>query len=379
MLTATHAERKWQENMALGAAVVYVLNCLLYTQPAAPMWEPLRKYVPMRVANPEDPLWDSDLSEAEDVQRASIGHDQGLFFFGMIHSDRDIFRLSRHHIVPLNDIVRLYDEPSDLTLRARFGGHGVIEAPRCRSNPLRHNNRMVKTSRITTMRAEPIPVIDFGLTAREIPIAAGLDISGPDADAEVAQPDEPNGMDERLSNIWYQMLFDVIRKAPNPRDTALPSYINLSPMEHSEIEEEMYKVFEIPFRNMRYKVVDAQYWQVTMFDRFFPRQNATIPARQQNFKGCDYFEQFTALMGSVSKQDSEAIRAALLPRWKGLYWMPITSSDRMWVTRKANTSSFTTVPENHNQAAPQIAINPFVYRYGRSVVKLRGAPDPNPE
>lgn len=378
MQTARPAERSWSENLGLGLGVVYVLNALLYTTPKGTLWAALETHVPMRVPDEDDPMYDSDVDDFENVAMEPIGDGQGLYFFGALHTDRTIMRLSRHHIIPINDIVRLYGETTDVELRAHFGTVGVTQERR-RAHPQRRQNKMTLTSRVDRSRVEPIPVLDFGMAARQVPMATGLHITGPDADAAVAEEAEPDGLDARLSRIWYQMLFDVIKKAPNPRSAVLPSYIEMTPLEHTEIEEDVFKTFAIPFRNLRYKVVDPHYWQVTMFDRFFPAKGTVLPATLQNFNSCQYFRTFTALMGNVSQADSEAIRSALRPRWKMLYWMPVTASDRMWLTRTANTGSFTTLPANHIDAAPQVALNPFVYRHGQSQVRLRGPVDQYPE
>ena len=379
MKSALPAERAWGESMALGAAVIYVLNALLYTAPDAAMWAPLETHVPMRIPVETAEGYNSDNIDVENDVMQPIGNNQGLYFFGTLNTDRTIFRLSREHLIPMKDIVRLYGESTDYALRAHFGTAGVTQERRRPAHPDRRNNKMILTSRVETSRVEPIPVLDFGMDARQIPMAAGLQITGPDAEAEAAEEDKPDGLDARLSKIWYQMLFDVIKKAPNPRSSALPSYLEMTPEEHTEIEEDVYKTFSLPFRNLRYRVVEAHYWQVTMFDRFFPPRGTVLPATLQNFKACQYFKDFTALMGQVTRADSEAIRNALRPRWKSLYWLPVTSSDRMWLTRTANTGAFTTLPEDHIDTAPQIALNPFVYRHGRSVVKLRGPVDQYPE
>ncbi|EPS92583.1 hypothetical protein FOMPIDRAFT_1056731 [Fomitopsis schrenkii] len=214
---------------------------------------------------------------------------------------------------------------------------------------------------------------------RELRMAGGVDISGPDVEAAVAEVEEPDGMDARLSNFWFQMLFDVMRKAPNPRSCVLPSYMDMKPIECTQIEEDFFKTFELPFRQVRYKVVEFDYWQNTMFNRFFPPRSSVLPPNLQNFPSCQYFKDYTALMGHVTKADSVEIRNALRERWNRLYWLPITGYDRMWVTRTTMSGHHVTLPDGYNRSAPQIAFNPLYFKHGETLVTLRGAVDQYPE
>lgn len=368
----------WPESLALGAATIYVLNALLYTAPDAAMWNPMTTHVQMREVDEDDPGYLSDEEPVwEDLDMQPTGLEQGLFFFGQLVNDNGFFRLSRHHIIPMDDIVRLYGMEDLFALRARFQAAGVV-TQRVIPNASRRNNRMVMTRRFTSSRHEPAPVLNFGIDDQDVEMALGVDISGPDVEAEGVREAEPNSMNERLSKIWYQMLFDVMRKAPNPSSVHLPSFAETTPTEQTEIEETFYKTHELPFRLARCKRVTLEYWDNDMFNRFFPPQGSAIAARLQNFRSCQYFTDFTALMGYVTREHSVTIRNALKMKWQQLYWMPLPSSDRMWNTRQAMTGHHFVLPVTCAAPAPQIALNPRFCAEGQAVATLRGAVDQYP-
>lgn len=200
---------------------------------------------------------------------------------------------------------------------------------------------------------------------------AGQGISGDDAEVgEADARNEENDMDARLSAIWCQFLNDLMAKSPNPRLRSEASYNILTVAQQGNINEDLYKSLELPFSQVRYRLVTAGYWR-TIFERLFPPRGTVLKVALQNYRQCQYFEDFIALCDGVSARDAQVIQKAAWNRFKHLTWMPMTSNERIWISRSAISGAHVKLPPGLTGPAPQIAINPNRLFYGHISLAAR--------
>ncbi|KAI0091820.1 hypothetical protein BDY19DRAFT_875179, partial [Irpex rosettiformis] len=92
----------------------------------------------------------------------------------------------------------------------------------------------------------------------------------------------------------------------------------------------------LPFTAVQLKMATISTWDTTFFNRFFPlkpERDHSSQLRRQNFDKCSYFLEWHTLIARLPLEDVKKIRAALLPWWRTLIWLPYSGSDRMWDTR----------------------------------------------
>lgn len=356
---APAVHRRWLESFALGAGIIYVMNSLFYTPDTGAAWQSLAKHSAMRIPDDTDPTYNSQEEDVVEIPMQEIGDRQGLFFFGQLIRDRGTLRLSRFHLLPTKDLCTLYGEDSEFNLRSHFQTASIRREPAPKPVQRRFTNNASHTTRVTDSHMVPIPEIDFGLTARGVEFRRNGGISGPDAEVDSDDEDGDNDtMDQRVSKLWLQMLDDVlVGKGPNPRRHTQASYGSLSATDRHEVSEEMFKCFRLPFSVARYREASPSHWTL-MFTRFFPEPGTTLPHAMQHFPACRYFQDYRAMISQMEKNDVKILRRALRQRWDGLYWMPYTGVDRMWVTRNVVGAQTFTLPPEWKGAAPQVGLNP---------------------
>lgn len=89
--------QQWMECLVLGAATVYILNCLFYTPDTGSCWRSVMEHMLMRIINMENEGYNSE-DKMEDMPMLCVSLRQGLFFFGQIVEDHHMLRLSWHHL-----------------------------------------------------------------------------------------------------------------------------------------------------------------------------------------------------------------------------------------------------------------------------------------
>ena len=369
---ASPGVRSWTESLTLGAGIIYIMNALFYTPDTGAAWRSLASCVTMNIPDEDASGYNSDESHLSRIPMKDIDGGQGLFFFGKLVEDHGLFRLTRHYPLPTKDLLKLYGEDNMFNLRAHFQSSAIRRGPAPRPQLRRFTNNTSHTTRITESRVEPIPDIDFGLTARGIEFTNTTAMTGPDVEQEFDDDDDgPENMDQRVSALWYQMLHDVlVGKGPNPRSHNLASYASLEIEERGQVGEEIFKSFCLPFSTVRYRLAPAMHWSI-MFDRFFPPPQTTLPHTMQGFPACRYFQDYNAMISQMERNDIKTLRKALKDRWDGLHWMPYTGADRMWVTRAAAGKQAVVLPPDWKGPAPLVALN---MRFTRGVytVELAG-------
>lgn len=341
--------------------MVYVLNSLLRTQPTGGLWTAISSDVQMQVLDRNDPENENHLLDPEDAPMVPIGTRQGLFFFAHIMMDKGCMRLSNIHLIPTGDIVHMYEESNMYNLIAHFGG-SIITVEAVKSHPNRIPNKQMKTSSVEQVRGGKIPTLAFGLQAQGIVPQVGQGIAGDDVDmVDLSSEEEDEGnIDKHLSTIWYQFLFDMIQKSPNSRLATGASYGTLGVLARANINEKLFKEYQLPFNVVRWKKVDPSYWR-TIFDRLFTRRGTVVKKSFQGLRQCRYWKLYVSLIDGLTPGEAMKVRKALRKRFDKLSWMTMTGSDRVWTTRPDMSGAHSTIPKNLQTPAPQIAINPMMY------------------
>ncbi|CAL1698688.1 unnamed protein product [Somion occarium] len=179
-----------------------------------------------------------------------------------------------------------------------------------------------------------------------------------DSDDEVAQPGNP---DVILQGIWRQFPADVLSKAPNPKNGNLPGYLRMTAENRLHATTAIFKSNNLTnvIAPVQVKLCDAEFWDVTLFNRYFPPKGAQLPRTLQNFRQCVYFKEWLNLMDKLNERNAGIVRDRVQREFHKLLWLPYGGSDRMWQTRL--DSKFRQFPADGERVpCPQIGLNPAV-------------------
>ncbi|KAH9931385.1 uncharacterized protein B0H18DRAFT_832582, partial [Fomitopsis serialis] len=166
-------------------------------------------------------------------------------------------------------------------------------------------------------------------------------------------------VEQRVTRLWEQFKYDLIDKAPGPRDKRQPSYMIVSQEERVNAPDALFQSPELPFSQVRVIKVERDHWRTKMFDRYFPLPNVPINHALQNFTNCTYWKLWGGLVGGrTTPVNVNLIRGAVFRLYDELLWLPYTESDRIWTTKTTTAMRANRIPCDSDAPAPLLAINP---------------------
>jgi hypothetical protein len=314
---------------------------------------------------PTDGSGDDDFSSDEDMESHPTMYERGLYFISDVMTTDKVFRIpNKRHMDPRN-LAYLYRMECLAALQQVFNVPQVM-LEKTPANHTRISNRRTTTINADFVRDDDIavPHVEFGLLDRGVTIRPRMRPTGPDVDenAEFSDGAEPEGdIDSIMRKIWSQFPFDVFNKGPNKKASTANSHIIINPRDAGNVTIDVFKTLDLSriFTHIQAKTVDKAFWGGVLFDRFFPPKSAQAQARGklQNFPYMGYYRTWTDIKGRMSNTNVEVVRDALRIEWNKLYWVPFAASDRMWATKRMQTSGWTMHPSSHSGPSPHIAIN----------------------
>jgi hypothetical protein len=201
-------------------------------------------------------------------------------------------------------------------------------------NPIRTNNKTQRTRRYDPPDDAP-PQTLFHLRARGIELLPPVRDDGSDLenDGGGREEREQRDVDEQLTNLWLQFIFDVTQKAANRKRTDEDGYCKLSAEERLAATDDLYKNLRLSdfFNDCQWREASGDEWNAA-FDHLFPLGEKI--GKVQNYKPCTYFKTWTAIKeGAGDTETLETIRRALKAKFNTLLWFPCAQADRIWPTR----------------------------------------------
>jgi hypothetical protein len=377
--------RSMDSIMALGAICIYMSNAS-FTRPAEGFgWEDLIEISCQQVL--EDPDDDAD---DEDAPTVPILYDRGTYFICDIVLNRNpaFFRMPVQRTFDADSMARIYHKTSVDDIRASFTWSTAPLSKRLPNPDRTQNRKKRKTRDVDDIREPDRQRLRLDTEIRGVRIKPAVRLVGRDVDLHVidgGDEREFNGagdneqgertVNERAAKIYEQFFLDIIEEAPNRRSAELGSYLTIPVDMRGELARpELLQTAELPFELAQYCVCTPEQWEMH-FDRLFP-VSATAAARspgRQNYGKCTYYSDYLALARVISVKSLAKTRRALRVEFDKLVWVPYTQWDRIWSTRKMDTSSWKALPSG-TKGGPLIGINP---RRARERVTLRAFDQPH--
>ena len=311
---------------------------------------------------------------------------QGMFFLADATMDRAggwwrIYNGSENdHLPELRNLLFLYGAKSFMWLRFKMG----TIPNRQQGHDSRTQNRSGTTQRVTDVNRDfVIPDHGLGLDADEIRLHRyGEGLFGILPDEEAEGRNYANGdVSDMVNTILAQFAADVIQNAPNRKALNGATYLTLPLADRPFVTLALFKQAQVPLDCMWAKVVSANFWNETQFERLFPAKGSPQFNRQrQNFSRSEYLMKWYDLMLRLTEASANKVREAVKKVYLELWWTPHTESDKLWATSGGKkTQSYKWFGQALEGTAPLIAVNPRYQReFGHGQFKL-GNPGMGPE
>lgn len=281
---------------------------------------------------------DDYMDDNYDTRMVLPANSHGLVF---LHS----LRIGQGHPVPR---LRSGKALSGRSFRYLFGadfdevGEDFFRSTRVRRSerPLRSNNRTRQTRRYVARDDAPLRL--FHLRVRGIELQPRLRDDGSDIESEGGGDSHGGGVggqdiDTQLTDLWLQLIQDVIQKVPNRRGSDLEGYCKLSAEEREAGGVSLFKNLCLAnfFNDCQWRVAREDEWD-DVFNHLFPLGDK--PSSVQNYRQCTYYKKWQRIKGSTKDRVSlEMIRRALKSKFSTLLWFPGAQSNRIWPTRLYNS------------------------------------------
>jgi len=203
--------------------------------------------------------------------------------------------------------------------------------------PLRSNNRRRQTKRyVPPDDAPPENLFHLGVRGVEIEIPSPVLDEGSDVEDEGSE-DESSGqvqnVDQRLTRLWLQFIYDITQMVPNRKGAHQDGYCKLSVEERKAGGDRLYKNLRLSdfFNDCQWRLGNEDDW-VAVFDHLFPLRDKT--GKKQNYEQGSYYKEWKKVRdGAADEGALETIRRALKSRFNSLLWFPCAQGDRIWATR----------------------------------------------
>jgi hypothetical protein len=296
--------------------------------------------------------------------------DRGVYFVSAVLEAVTAFRLPIDQELTADNYAHIFHTGSYAALLARFQqGENKQKQYQPTSMPRRTRRRVVPGP----PRYSPARAIDFGFADAGIRVQAPVDLVGPDANQEAVERGVLNGIagveteiNRFVNQIWQDFLRDLIQVAPLSSQGG--PYCTLTAEEKESANEDLYRRVDIPFRRAIIKWMDTDQWDDILFNRFFPSsvRLGKMTTRLQHWPTCIYWGHWGRLMREVPSQaKQETIRGKLLEQFRRMTWMPMCSTDRIWMTGRDERGRYIKLPDGETEVAPKIALN------GRTKIALQ--------
>jgi hypothetical protein len=215
-----------------------------------------------------------------------------------------------------------------------FQSHSV----RREEAPLRNKNRGQRTKRYALPDdAPPENLFYLGVRGVEIQLPPVLDedsnLEDSDEGIEVGGRLVGRDVDQRLTQLWLQFIYDITQMVPNRKGAHQQGYCRLSAEERKMGGERLYKNLRLSdfFNDCQWRVGNEDDWNMA-FDHLFPLSDK--PGKKQNYKQGSYHKQWKDIRdGATDEEALQTIRRALKSKFNSLLWFPCPQGDRIWATR----------------------------------------------
>jgi hypothetical protein len=374
MKSSPSAYRVMHSSLTLGAILIYMLNALSF-RPAEGQRETDLTETCCWNLYPDDT--DSDIVESdEEEQPVPVMLDFGLYFISGVFLQEGIaLRMGGGDTVTMDSIMRLYKVQNDQDLQMAFQANGRVNNDSERNNRTQNRRRVPVDVRLVASKEELVaqdtPLADLGIRTSIQQQEVGPDIA-PLQDDEMDDQDEggqqksvggkQESVDDMVARIWRQFPYDLFENAPNHRFSDQSSHLLLSEEDRKEATIEWFCTTDLRriFDRVAIKVVTPDKWKGLIFKRYFPAKGFVPPARFQNFLRLRYFQEWNALMESLSVEQAKVVRSSVWDTFKTLKWLPLTDADRLWNTKtlkNPNKKDWTFLPCNDKRPVVQIGLN----------------------
>lgn len=314
----------------------------------------------------DDPHADTDSDDQEDVaivraRRDAItlpAYPYGLIFLNTLRLgvDYPVPRFARHRNVDLSERSYIHFFKVDIDkIRDKYFGSRVTD-PR---NPARVGNRARATPHWHNLAPEPVEDKIFDLAALGYALAPTIvdrELEGEIQSADPQADADEEDLDLQVSQLWRQFLIDIAIKTPNMKARSSPSYSHLDADARRAVTEDTYRDKKLSnfFVDCQWKLGSKRDW-VENFNRLFPPFGFVLGGGAQHYNNTTYYKQWERMRGRMDRETCSATRERLLAKFKTLYWMPLTTADRIWWTR-CEKNGFRR-PPGTSGAAPHVLIN----------------------
>lgn len=322
-------------------------------------------------------------SEADDWEEEGLAHGdehlepaletRGAYFVADVLANDKIYYLPKLGADEWGreEIQAVFGKPAASVIAGIFSrGSRQIDRAAAAAQP---KPRRIRQPRIVAREihedASPDVLPELHLPAAGIQLASLESLSGPSQPRAPLAPPPPtaaevalahNEIHRAVQSILQQLCSNIISVSPNRQHGG--SYCTLTPEAQNDVTATTFQQTRLPFSSAQIKIAPMRQWDTRFFNLFFPlelREDPNTRVRRQNFDRCSYFMEWKMLSTRLSLEDLKAIRAALLPWWQTLHWLPWPSNDRMWDTRPWKDSSSLRLPKGSkiSDPSPKIAIN----------------------
>jgi len=333
---------------------------------------------------------DPDVDDDGDDNTTPLGYHRGLYFLADIVEDNQntLWRVPIAVSEKIEDVYLtwFYGRASMAVLEHDAGMDRVLAPKGTVTHQSRIPNKRQKTNDVQFIRGQEIEedninlqLGDRGVIVRPLAREAGRDVDEHQARL-YPEPDQPEnlGADDKVSEIWRQVPYDIFAVGANGARSKDPSHILLSHHARDNVTWDTFKTtnFSAIFERIQVRMVSEEFWKTTLFDRYFPPKGADIKERGklQNFPYLTYYRNWNTLMNQLSVEDSKIVRKGLLTEFQKIKWLPHGGSDRMWATKTMTSQSWKIYPIGSNGGAcPQIAVNTATWNREPITLGIRSA------
>ena len=180
------------------------------------------------------------------------------------------------------------------------------------------------------------------------PVNSGSDLEDVDNNSE-----DEEGIDAAITQLFRQLLIDMMYKVPNPRGVGNPSYCLLNSDERLSVPEELYKNRKLSeiWRACQYKYASREDFELA-FDHLFPPRGHQTGPKVQNYLQTRYYIKWKEICDTADPKTIDVIRLEIKKRVMKFDWIPHACQDKMWNTK--HLKGFHRYPTGSNGPAPRI-------------------------
>jgi hypothetical protein len=172
---------------------------------------------------------------------------------------------------------------------------------------------------------------------------------------EAEDAEEENGdINATVTQLFRQLLIDIMIKVPNPRRIDTTPYCKLDRNARLTVTEELYKNRRLPdlWHACYFKVVREEEFERAFHHLFPPPTHQT--GNVQNYRQCEYYIRWKEMCDNIPHETINAIRREVMKRVMRFGWLPHACQDKMWATKRI--PGFKRYPSESEGPAPRILL-----------------------